>query len=169
MAAFDLHEILIGSGTVALCQLPGRNGDYASDFNRIVEWKPDLVITLTEPHEMIEFGVGNFGSDLQAQGVAWTAWPVRDYAVPDVIQAELTASIKKEAKSILKDSGRILVHCKGGCGRTGMVVLSFMVAAGEDPDAGLIRLRAVRPCAVETDEQRAWAGYQAGDPSSLEA
>jgi hypothetical protein len=52
MAAFDLHEISVGGGTVAMCQLPGRAGDYLSDFNKIVEWKPDLVISLTEPHEI---------------------------------------------------------------------------------------------------------------------
>jgi protein-tyrosine phosphatase len=161
VAAFDIHEISVAGGTVALCQLPGSSGNYASDFNRIVEWKPDLVISLTEPHEMAEFEVSNLGSDLQAKGVAWTEWPVRDYAVPKPAQAVLSASIKNETKTILKGAGRILVHCKGGCGRTGMVVLSFMVDAGEDPDAGLIRLRAVRPCAVETDEQRAWASYQA--------
>ena len=157
MAAFDLHEISVAGGTVAMCQLPGRAGDYLSDFNKIVDWKPDLVISLTEPHEMAEFAVENFGSDLQAQTLAWTAWPVKDYGVPDSTQATLSAGIKNDARAILKRAGRILVHCKGGCGRTGMVVLNFMVDAGEDPDAGLTRLRVVRPCAVETDEQYSWA------------
>ena len=157
MAAFDIREISVAGGTIGMCQLPGRAGDYPSDFNKIVEWEPDLVISLTEPHEMAEFAVGSFGSDLQAQTLAWTAWPVKDYGVPDSTQATLSAGIKNDARAILKRAGRILVHCKGGCGRTGMVVLSFMVDAGEDPDAGLIRLRVVRPCAVETDEQYSWA------------
>ena len=157
MAAFDIREISVAGGTIGMCQLPGRAGDYPSDFNKIVEWEPDLVISLTEPHEMAEFAVGSFGSDLQAQTLAWTAWPVKDYGVPDPTQAARSAGIKNEASAILKRAGRILVHCKGGCGRTGMVVLNFMVDAGEDPDAGLIRLRVVRPCAVETDEQYSWA------------
>ena len=38
-----------------------------------------------------------------------------------------------------------------------MAVLRLMFEAGEDAQAALIRLRAVRPCAVETEAQLAWA------------
>jgi hypothetical protein len=33
----------------------------------------------------------------------------------------------------------------------------LMIEMGEDADDALTRLRAVRPCAVETDAQLAWA------------
>jgi len=57
----------------------------------------------------------------------------------------------------LSAGDRILVHCRGGCGRSGMAVLRVMIAAGEDADAALLRLRTVRPCAIETDAQMQWA------------
>ena len=38
-----------------------------------------------------------------------------------------------------------------------MVVLRLMVDSGEAAEAALDRLRAARPCAVETDAQMAWA------------
>ena len=38
-----------------------------------------------------------------------------------------------------------------------MVVLRLMMECGERPAAALARLRAVRPCAVETQAQMAWA------------
>ena len=50
-----------------------------------------------------------------------------------------------------------MIHCFGGCGRSGMAALRLMVEAGEDADEALERLRAVRPCAVETDAQLRWA------------
>ena len=53
--------------------------------------------------------------------------------------------------------GRILIHCRGGCGRTGMIVLRVMIEFGEDPDKALKRLRKIRPCAVETKPQEIWA------------
>ena len=61
------------------------------------------------------------------------------------------------AAGILSSGGGVLAHCYGGCGRSGMAVLRLMVEAGEDAQAALIRLRAVRPCAVETEAQLAWA------------
>jgi len=53
--------------------------------------------------------------------------------------------------------GKVLVHCMGGCGRSGMAVLRLMVETGEPPHSALSRLRAARPCAVETDAQFDWA------------
>ncbi|MDG0986802.1 MAG: protein-tyrosine phosphatase family protein, partial [Paracoccaceae bacterium] len=55
------------------------------------------------------------------------------------------------------EGSRILVHCRGGCGRTGMIVLRIMVEFGENPDKALQRLRRIRPCAVETKDQENWA------------
>ena len=54
------------------------------------------------------------------------------------------------ALSALQGKGRVLIHCMGGCGRSGMAALRLMIEAGEAPGAALERLRAVRPCAVET-------------------
>ena len=38
-----------------------------------------------------------------------------------------------------------------------MIALRLLVERGADPEAALKRLRAVRPGAVETDDQFAWA------------
>jgi protein-tyrosine phosphatase len=61
------------------------------------------------------------------------------------------------ARAALAGGGRVLVHCRGGCGRSGMAVLRLMIETGEAPEAALARLRARRACAVETAAQLAWA------------
>jgi hypothetical protein len=38
-----------------------------------------------------------------------------------------------------------------------MAILRLLVEMGEQPEEALQRLRAVRPCAVETDAQFDWA------------
>jgi len=38
-----------------------------------------------------------------------------------------------------------------------MAALRLMVEAGEDANDALLRLRSIRPCAVETDAQMIWA------------
>ena len=63
----------------------------------------------------------------------------------------------ERATSALRGGGRVLIHCMGGCGRSGMAALKLMVACGELPGPALARLRMVRPCAVETEEQLLWA------------
>ena len=60
----------------------------------------------------------------------------------------------------------VLVHCFGGCGRSGMLVLRVMIEAGEPAGTALKRLRQVRPCAVETEAQMAWAVQPTHPPKS---
>lgn len=55
---------------------------------------------------------------------------------------------------------RIALHCLGGCGRSGMIALRLMVLSGEAAGRALERLRAARPCAVETEAQRVWASRE---------
>jgi len=57
------------------------------------------------------------------------------------------------------------VHCRGGCGRSGMIALRLMIEIGEAADDALARLRAVRPCAVETPQQLRWATAGRRDPA----
>ncbi len=73
--------------------------------------------------------------------------------------------ISTAAHADLARGGRVLAHCYGGCGRSGMVLMRLMVEAGEDADPALERLRDARPCAVEAKEQRAWAGIPMFDRS----
>ncbi|MEM7241871.1 MAG: protein-tyrosine phosphatase family protein, partial [Pseudomonadota bacterium] len=60
---------------------------------------------------------------------------------------------------VLRDQGKIFIHCRGGCGRTGMLAMRLLILQGEDPDAALARLRQVRPCAVEKKSQEFWARF----------
>lgn len=65
------------------------------------------------------------------------------------------------ALATLRNGGKVLAHCRGGCGRSGMAVLRLMVELGEAPDVALARLRDARPCAVETQAQLDWAAAPA--------
>jgi protein-tyrosine phosphatase len=76
-----------------------------------------------------------------------------DYGVP----AGGWPDVSVDLHAVLAKGGRIVVHCRGGCGRTGMIALRLMIEAGEVLEVALERLRAVRPCAVETEAQRVWA------------
>ena len=162
MGHFAVHSVPVGRGTVALSPMPGRWGDYAQDLGIIRIWAPDLVISMTTHSEMLKEGAGRFGDDLQRGAIRWAHLPVEDFGAPSTEVDRVWSEVSASVAQILSRSGRVLVHCRGGCGRSGMIVLRLMVEHGEHPDAALTRLRAIRPCAVETDEQRAWAMQAAG-------
>lgn len=154
MAGFCISALECGGGTLALSPMPGRGGDYAGDLRAVLGWAPDLVLTMTP---RVELAAVAFPDDLGVAGVGWAHFPVADFGVPDDGSPGLWAAIEQQALARLAEGGRVLVHCFGGCGRSGMAVLRLMAAAGEEPAAALARLRAVRPCAVETEAQLRWA------------
>ena len=150
---FSISELAAGGGVLGICPLPGRFSPYTEDLAAILKWRPDHVLTMTTLAEMAPVGAGRLGQDLRNAGVEWHHLPVPDFGVPpEQVQAGWP-----DLRDVMAGGGRVLAHCFGGCGRSGMALLRLMVEAGEPGSDALARLRAVRPCAVETDAQRDWA------------
>ncbi|WP_170603323.1 protein-tyrosine phosphatase family protein [Ruegeria arenilitoris] len=157
MSQMVIHALQVGGGTLALTSMPGRNGDYSGDLEMISGWRPGLVISMATEVEMIMDGARDFGRDVQSRASRWVHLPVEDFGAPSAEIRKRWGVASASARQALSGGGRVLVHCRGGCGRSGMVVLRLMVECGENPDTALTRLRALRPCAVETDDQMHWA------------
>lgn len=157
MAGFAIHALPVAKGILALSPLPGCGGHYRDDLTLLREWQPGFAISMTTLAEMVACGAGSLGADLQEMGTRWVHLPVPDFGIPDPDGDAAWHGASNNALSALKGGGRVLIHCKGGCGRSGMAVLRLMIAAGEAPVPALARLRSIRPCAVETDIQMVWA------------
>lgn len=153
----SLHALSVGDGILALCPAPGSGGNYKEDLRLIRDWRPSIVITLTTRVEHVILGIETLGTDIQSLGSRWFHMPVEDYQVPTGETEDRWPDVSTLARRALAGGGRVLVHCKGGCGRSGMAALRLMIDSGEAPALALARLRAIRPCAIETDGQMAWA------------
>lgn len=155
MGGFGISELSLGPGLIGLCPLPGGRGDLPGDIALLQAWGADMVVSLVQTTEMTALGVAALPAMIAQAGIVWRHFPIADFDVPPA-QAGWVA-LSAEIRGVLGQGGRVVLHCRGGCGRTGMMALRLMVEAGEDAAAALLRLRAVRPCAVETDAQQAWA------------
>lgn len=142
MAKFEIYALPVGGGQLALAPEPTRD-----DHSQLATWSPDLVVSMIETGTpIIELGPDT-----------WVHFPVKDYDVPASATMAAWSELSEKIQIILAQGGRVLFHCRGGCGRSGMAVLRIMIAVGEAPDTALTRLRALRPCAVETAAQLQWA------------
>jgi protein-tyrosine phosphatase len=153
--SFGPHDLAIGRGWLALSPMPGRGGDLASDLERVLAWRPDLVVSMTEAAEMAP--AKDMPHRLAQAGIGWRHFPITDYGIPDASAETEWPHLSAEVLARLDQGERVLVHCMGGCGRSGMIALRLMLERGEDPAAALQRLRAARPCAIETEAQLHWA------------
>jgi protein-tyrosine phosphatase len=78
--------------------------------------------------------------------------PIRDFSVPSLEQLE---SALDEIDGELAAGGLVYVHCWAGCGRTGVVVGSWLVRHGSTPGDALARIAEARGLGCpQTLEQR---------------
>ena len=78
--------------------------------------------------------------------------PIRDFSVPT--RDDLVATLG-EIDAELEAGGIVYVHCWAGCGRTGVVVGSWLVRHGADPNDALQRIAEARGLGCpQTLEQR---------------
>lgn len=158
---FEIFPLPALDGEVALSPLPGRYGDYGADLRRVIDWGPELVLSMTEMAEMSRAGAATLGGDLRKAGIGWIHLPIRDFGAPAGATLAAWPEASQRARAVLRQGGRVLIHCFGGCGRSGMAATRLLVETGEDPAAALARLRQVRPCAIETEDQQFWAAEPA--------
>jgi protein tyrosine phosphatase (PTP) superfamily phosphohydrolase (DUF442 family) len=129
--------------------------DLAVDLDHIAAWGACLVLTLVEPAELVALNVPQLGAEVQARGMAWRHLPIADYSVPsDAFEQQWTMD-GQEIRALLRGGTDVLVHCKGGLGRAGMIAARLLVELGVSPDDAIRSVRRARPGAIETPSQLA--------------
>jgi hypothetical protein len=162
--AFSIATVsLDGGGRIGICRLPGLSGDLASDVKAVVEWRPAIVVSMTEQAEMDRCGSGRLGAALADAAIEWFHLPIRDYGGLEAEGKAAWPGLAMRLHGILDDGGAVLLHCRGGMGRSGMIALRILVERGEEASRALARLRSARPGAVETPAQFLWASNGAAE------
>ena len=127
--------------------------DMHTDLAAIADWGAVALVTLMESHELDLLGVSGLGDAVLAQGMSWYHLPVQDVSVPNIAFEAQWADAGSVLRTQLLSGQSIVVHCRGGLGRTGIVAARLLIELGEKPVTALERVRAARPGAVETAEQ----------------
>lgn len=127
--------------------------DLAADLGAIRDWGASTLVTLIEDHEFGLLGVPNLPSLAAAVGLEWHHLPIRDVSIPDGRFDEGWQSAGPRLSALLTGGGRVVVHCRGGLGRAGMVASMLLIEQGVAPEDAIRRVRAARPGAIETKEQ----------------
>lgn len=134
------------AGTVGICKMPISDGD----FTAINTWHPDHIISMTTKQEFLH---PDFETQIRSVCAQWHHCPIVDFGAPNT---DLTPLLEILLSS-LNNGQRILAHCMGGQGRSGMLIMKLLVEQGEPAKDALARIRTVRPYAVETKQQELWA------------
>ena len=124
-----------------------------ADVKTISTWNAKMALTLMELSELERFGVANIGEVMSRYQIIWHHLPVRDMSIPDTRFEAMWDGISEDLRSIIVCGGNVLIHCRGGLGRSGMITARILVDLGWKPDVAIQMVREVRPGAIETRGQ----------------
>lgn len=152
------------TGRFGLTICPGKRGesvfgggtwwrDLDADLAVIRDWEAGAVLSLLEDHEFELLGIPQFPAVMRAQPFAWHCLNIRDRDVPDARFEDAWPAARAALREVLAQGRGVVVHCRGGIGRTGLVVARFLVEEGMPAEEAITRVRASRPGAIETAAQ----------------
>lgn len=152
-----------GLGCIGITFCPGKTQasaatgawarDLTLDIAAIADWGAAAVLTLVEDHELKALKVEGLGKEVQRQHMNWLHAPIPDVSVPEARFEQAWTLIGEGLRDRLRAGFDIVVHCKGGLGRAGMIAARLLVELGVEPAEAIQRVRAVRPGAIETTAQ----------------
>jgi ADP-ribosyl-[dinitrogen reductase] hydrolase len=131
--------------------------DLDKDLDTIFTWGARTIVTLLEQHELAHLAITRLGEEVQRRGMEWLHLPIPDVSTPGPEFEAKWPAISEHLRSRLDAGENILIHCRGGVGRSGMVAARLLIEFGVDAETAIARVRAARLGAIETWEQERWA------------
>ena len=151
-------------GRIGMTFAPGKRdtGQYGrwhrdrnADLRRLREvYRTSVLVSLVEPHELQELKIADLYDQAREVGLEVLTLPIADGSVPPSLEA--MADLVRQILQRVQGGGNVVLHCRGGLGRTGLVAACCLVALGATADAAIRIVRAARPRTVETGTQEAF-------------
>ena len=159
------HPDYPGAIGVTIC--PGKKapstfgGSWDRDLTQDLEliqssFTPETIITLMPSYELAEACVPGLGERISELGIQWRHMPIEDMEAPggefEVIWKEAVPEIIEG----IQTGANVLIHCRGGLGRSGTVAAITLIEMGMSPEQATKVVREARPGAIETNDQETY-------------
>lgn len=142
-------------GKLAVSPRP-RGGDWLED--EIKAWQRAGIHTVTSlltPDEVEDLDLSAEAHLSNDHSLCFHSFPILDRSVP-FSQADVVSLIQA-LREDLEAGHNVVIHCRQGIGRSGLIAAALLIAGGIDPEEALRRISQARGVPVpETPEQRAW-------------
>ena len=110
------------------------------------------VVSLLDERDIAELGLEREDARCTALGLSFVHFPIPDYGLP---QPGPFASLVRSLARNLVAGQSIVIHCRAGIGRTGMLACCILKQLGATADEAIARVSEARDSSVpDTPEQR---------------
>ena len=157
------------SGMIGMTLCPGKvqnsaqagawHRDLGLDLAAVEAWGSSALITLMKPEELSAYKVQDLHERLP-EGIEHFQLPITDGDIPGPAWEQAWVMAGPRIRALLREGGKVLVHCRAGLGRTGLVAGRLLVEFGMDPEQAILTVRQARPGTIENTAQERYVRRQ---------
>ncbi|WP_413285574.1 phosphatase [Vibrio sp. MA40-2] len=103
------------------------------------------IVTALEIEEMEKAGVATLPALAEKVGLSWFHLPIEDDQVPGKQFMVDWQVISPQLHDVLKSGDKVVLHCMGGSGRTGLLAAHLLLELGWDLSRIKTEVQALRP------------------------
>lgn len=129
--------------------------DLATDLRTLEEkYETDVLVSLMEGHEYRGYGIPELLERDSIGNIEILRFAIEDMGVPQEAESERFEAFVQSVVQRLEQGQNVVVHCRGGLGRTGTLAACVLVALGRHcADEAIAAVRGARKGTVQTREQ----------------
>ncbi|OUL59580.1 tyrosine-protein phosphatase [Pseudoalteromonas ulvae] len=127
-----------------------------SSVSQLKEAGAQAILSIMYDEEMLKLGAEQLPTVCKTLGMKWFQLPVSDDDAPNNDFEVAFNNHLTDVLSILTNQGTVAVHCKGGSGRTGLVIGLLMAQLGYDKADVVTQVQNIRPKALTHPVQLAY-------------
>jgi len=152
-------------GRLGLTFAPGKKGeglvtgatwdrDVATDLDRLRHHHgTDVLVSLMEDFEYSMLGIPDLFEEARARGIEVIRLPIVDTSVPKPSDLPAVRELVQRIRDALSAGRNVVIHCRGGQGRTGTIASLVLTTYGHEPQEAIRIVRGAQPRAVENPGQ----------------
>ncbi|MGJ8483707.1 phosphatase domain-containing putative toxin [Pseudoalteromonas sp. SYSU M81236] len=114
------------------------------------------IITLMYDEELVKNGAQQLAIECEQEDLSWFQLPIIDDDAPSEAFNQAFSKHLNDILAIIKNGGSVAVHCKGGSGRTGLVIGLLMHELGCAKNDIVNQVQAIRPKSLQNPIQRSF-------------
>lgn len=134
-------------------KLTGWNRDVQEDLNTIKQHNVGLIIGLIEEHEYASLQIQDLATKANQMGIQFVKYPTVDNT--PFLNLQEIDQINDTIMRFMQAGESVLIFCKGGLGRTGMLAACFLVRHGNlEADTAIRQVQKCRKSTIGRKQQQ---------------
>lgn len=158
-------EVITVSGSLGMTMAPGKKGvamvineNWARDLGQDLDtlknvYKTDILVSLMEDFEFDILGISDFKEKCVEKSIKNIRFHIVDGSIPEEKDLENFIKLAEELKLEIENGKNVVIHCRGGLGRTGTLASCILVLFGFSPKDAIEEVRKCRKGTVENEIQ----------------